>query len=81
MKKLQLDLDQVQVVSFSVETKRGGKGTVNGFSYNTSNGYTAMWGEACGSGESCNSCHPHICAPMPDLVGQELLTYSPAPVE
>ncbi|HEU4561515.1 MAG TPA: hypothetical protein VFS20_26915 [Longimicrobium sp.] len=62
MKKLKLDLDHIRVSSFAVETTRGGKGTVNG--YNTSNGYTAMWG-ACGGGESNDSCHPQICDPVP----------------
>lgn len=32
MKKLKLDLDQVQVTSFSAETVERGGGTVNGFS-------------------------------------------------
>jgi hypothetical protein len=33
MKKLKLDLDQVQVTSFPVETAENGGGTVNGFGY------------------------------------------------
>ena len=32
MKKLKLDLDQIQVSSFAVETTESGSGTVNGFS-------------------------------------------------
>lgn len=33
MKKLKLDLDQVQVTSFPVETAETGGGTVNAFAY------------------------------------------------
>jgi hypothetical protein len=35
MKKLKLDLDQVQVVSFTVETTQGNGGTVRGHSADT----------------------------------------------
>lgn len=55
MKKLKLDLDQVQVVSFTMETTKGSGGTVNGFAPDTVVG--------CGDGQtdggaSCNYCQP-----------------------
>lgn len=60
MKKLKLDLDQVQVVSFTVETGGRSVGTVNGFAPDTEIG--------CGGGgslDSCDSCHPRDCPIMP----------------
>jgi hypothetical protein len=60
MKKLKLDLDQVQVVSFTVETVGRSGGTVNGFGPDTDIGCGG------GSGDSCESCFPHRCDDMPD---------------
>ena len=59
MKKLKLDLDQIQVASFAVETTKDSRGTVNGFEPDTDIG--------CGGGggtDSGGSCR--ICLPMPD---------------
>ncbi|HET7232587.1 MAG TPA: hypothetical protein VFJ16_21435 [Longimicrobium sp.] len=56
MKKLKLDLDRIQVVSFAVETTKDSAGTVNGFSPDTDIG--------CGGGfptddeGSCRFCNP-----------------------
>lgn len=59
MKKLKLDLDQIQVDSFAIETKDG-DGTVHGLSPDTVIG--------CGGTGACTdggwSCR--ICLPMPE---------------
>jgi hypothetical protein len=61
MKKLKLNLDQVQVVSFAVEAEGRSGGTVNGFAPDTQVG--------CGGGsnplDSCESCFPHDCPREP----------------
>jgi len=62
MKKLKLDLDQIQVFSFAVETTESGSGTVNGFS-TTFN--TIYIGGCAGTNDSCDSCFPHDCPVMP----------------
>jgi hypothetical protein len=61
MKKLNLDLDQVQVVSFAVETTKGGSGTVNGFSADTDIG--------CGGGGTDFGGSCRYCFPMPTELG------------
>jgi hypothetical protein len=60
MKKLKLDLDQIQVSSFTVETENGRAGTVRAASItdNPDCGPTQMW-------DSCYSCWPQRCAPQP----------------
>lgn len=62
MKKLKLDLDQIQVVSFAAETAGRDRGTVNALSYGDP---TPVF--ACGESgrESCYSCFPHYCPRMP----------------
>ena len=60
MKKLKLALDEVQVVSFEVETAGRSGGTVNGFAPDTQVG--------CGGGgtnydDTCKSCR--FCLPEP----------------
>jgi hypothetical protein len=59
MKKLRLDLDQIQVTSFTVETTKDRSGTVNGFSPDTDIGCGG--GGGTDFGDSCR-----ICLPMPD---------------
>jgi hypothetical protein len=68
MKKLKLDLDEIQVVSFTVETTQGNGGTVNGHSGELSCGSTADTDLGCGgtSGQSDRGWSCHICLPMPD---------------
>ncbi|HEU4562770.1 MAG TPA: hypothetical protein VFS20_33380 [Longimicrobium sp.] len=67
MKKLKLDLDQVQVVSFTVESTQGNGGTVNGHSANTDlgcggTGWQTQEGWSCrvclpdASNNTCNTC-------------------------
>jgi hypothetical protein len=55
MKKLKLDLDQVQVVSFTVETTQGNGGTVKGRSADTDIGCGGTGGQ---TGWSCRYCLP-----------------------
>lgn len=59
MKKLLLNLDKIQVVSFPVETMEQAKGTVNGFAA------TPVLACSESAGGSCESCFPHYCLPMP----------------
>lgn len=57
MKKLKLDLDRIQVESFKVEAAEHGKGTVQA--------HSADPRFHCGSNDSCDSCWPNYCPPMP----------------
>ncbi len=58
MKKLKLNLDQIQVLSFTVETAEGGTGTVKAFEPNTDVG--------CGHGtRDFDSCTCQYCPIMP----------------
>lgn len=57
MKKLKLDLDQIQVVSFAVETAKGSGGTVEGFSPDTEIGCGGT-GACTENGWSCRYCFP-----------------------
>ena len=57
MKKLKLDLDHVQVISFTVEMTRGDGGTVNGFSPDTEVGCGAA-ADYTDLGPSCLECLP-----------------------
>ncbi len=57
MRKLKLDLDQIQVVSFTVETLKGNGGTVNGFAPDTEIGCGGTGGQTDG-GASCRYCLP-----------------------
>jgi hypothetical protein len=69
MKKLKLELDDLQVVSFVADNRAGGKGTVRGQSgggsvyYCTTNQNT--WAESCQQGTGCedsiNICGSHLC--------------------
>ena len=61
MKKLKLDLDQIQVVSFTTETTKGG-GTVNGFSADTDIGCGGTGGNT-DVGGSCRYCLPELISP------------------
>ncbi|HEY0020279.1 MAG TPA: hypothetical protein VGC13_28540 [Longimicrobium sp.] len=54
MKKLKLDLDQIQVVSFAAETTEGSAGTINGFSPDTAVGCGGGTDDAAGSCRFCN---------------------------
>jgi hypothetical protein len=56
MKKLKLDLDQIQVVSFTMERTKGSRGTVNGFSPDTVVGCGG--GGRTWYGPSCDICDP-----------------------
>lgn len=56
MKKLRLDLDQIRVLSFTVETTERGGGTVEALSPDTDVG--------CGHGTN-DSCTCRFCLPMP----------------
>ncbi|HET7461073.1 MAG TPA: hypothetical protein VFJ82_07485 [Longimicrobium sp.] len=56
MKKLKLDLDRIQVVSFAVETTKDSAGTVNGFSPDTVNGCGGGFTEDAAG--SCRFCYP-----------------------
>ncbi|HET6231143.1 MAG TPA: hypothetical protein VFE05_13800 [Longimicrobiaceae bacterium] len=62
MKKLKLDLDQVQVSSFAAEAPELGRGTVNGLS-GTYDSTIFACGES--HGLSCDSCFPQRCPRMP----------------
>lgn len=62
MKKLKLDLDQIQVATFAPETAERGRGTVNANSTDT---YASTIFACGGSGESCESCFPNYCPRMP----------------
>jgi len=59
MKKLKLDLDQIQVASFTMETAKGSAGTVDGFESDTDLG--------CGGGNTGASCR--FCVPDPFTEG------------
>jgi hypothetical protein len=63
MKKLKLDLDQIQVVSFRVKMSGGSSGTVNAFSVNSAIG-CGTW-DCTNDLNSCGSCHPHDCPVEP----------------
>lgn len=58
MKKLKLDVDQVQVVSFASETAERERGTVNGYA-------TPVLACVESNAGSCYSCFPNYCLPMP----------------
>jgi hypothetical protein len=60
MKKLKLDLDQIQVSSFVAQEGSGHEGTVHAASITDSPdcGPTQMW-------DSCYSCYPQHCQPQP----------------
>jgi hypothetical protein len=62
MKKLKLDLDQLQVSSFVADKEQGRMGTVNGAAIAITNnpncGPTQIW-------DSCYSCYPQHCQPQP----------------
>jgi hypothetical protein len=47
MKKLKLDLDQIQVISFTAETMKSAGGTVNGFSGFTTSDQDTEFGWSC----------------------------------
>jgi hypothetical protein len=64
MKKLKLDLDQIQVFSFKVETPRSSSGTVNSFYADTDIG-CGTWDCSNNDLNSCGSCHPHDCPVEP----------------
>lgn len=57
MKKLKLDLNQIQVTSFTMEPAKGGGGTVNGFAPDTEVGCGGTGGQTDG-GASCRFCLP-----------------------
>lgn len=57
MRKLKLDLDQIQVVSFTMETPKGSGGTVNGFAPDTQVG--------CGDGHTDGGWSCRYCLPEP----------------
>ena len=57
MKKLKLDVDQVRVVSFAVETAKGSGGTVNGFARDIAIGRGGR-GAIIDTGASCLFCVP-----------------------
>jgi len=57
MKKLKLDVDQIEVVSLATEATRGNAGTVNGFAPDTVVGCGGT-GSATDSGASCRFCNP-----------------------
>lgn len=57
MKKLKLDLDQIHVVSFTIDTMKGSRGTVNGFAPDTQVGCGGTGGQTDG-GASCRFCDP-----------------------
>lgn len=62
MKKLKLDLDQIQVASFRTEELAAVGGTVKGLAATCGSPYS-------GSFDGCNSCGPMTCipqAPRPD---------------
>jgi len=59
VKKLKLDLDGIQVVSFAAETAGRDGGTVN------AHATPAIAFEGTALGASCNSCPPYYCPPMP----------------
>ena len=61
MKKLKLDLDQIQVASFTVERTQSSRGTVNGFAPDTVVG--------CGGGATNDGASCFICDPEPISVG------------
>jgi hypothetical protein len=63
MNKLKLDLDQIQVSSFTVETAGSSSGTVDAFSPDTDIGCGSS--ECSNGGLSCGSCHPHDCPVEP----------------
>jgi hypothetical protein len=65
MKKLKLDLDQVRVVSFTIETTQGSRGTVNGFAPDTVVGCGGTGGHTDG-GDSCRICQ--IVETAPDVI-------------
>jgi hypothetical protein len=58
VKKLKLDLDQIQVVSFAAETAGRGGGTVHAQA-------TPILACAPSGGGSCDSCFPNYCLPQP----------------
>jgi len=60
MKKLKLDLDQLQVGSFATETTKGSVGTVNGFAPDTVVG--------CGGGGATNDSAPSCRFCDPDTI-------------
>jgi hypothetical protein len=57
MRKLKLDLDQIQVVSFTMATPKGSGGTVNGFAPDTEVGCGGTGGQT-DAGWSCRYCLP-----------------------
>jgi hypothetical protein len=62
VKKLKLDLDQIEVHSFDTDGTEGGKGTVRAHTY------TYESGDQCHTGlqDSCYSCpSPPRCVPQP----------------
>ena len=60
MKKLKLDLDGIQVVSFAAETAGRGEETVN------ARATAVIAFEGTNLGASCTSCPPYYCPPMPE---------------
>lgn len=65
MQKLKLDLDQVRVDSFAVDAAaEARRGTVNGHS-TTFNTIDIGGCAGTGADDSCGSCAPRICQPMP----------------
>ena len=62
MKKLKLDLDHIQVISFTMEPTRGSRGTVNGFEPDTDIGCGGGGATQDGAG-SCRFCLPEPIGP------------------
>jgi hypothetical protein len=63
MKKLKLDLDQIHVVSFTIEAMKGSRGTVNGLAPDTQVG--------CGGGETDGGASCWYCDPEPISVNKK----------
>lgn len=65
MKKLKLALDQIQVVSFTMDTTKGSGGTINGFESDTDIGCGGTGGHT-DAGDSCRICQ--IVETAPDVI-------------
>lgn len=64
MKKLKLELDQVQVISFSPDSMERERGTVNGAS-DTGTDQSTIFACSESAGGSCDSCFPNYCPREP----------------